>query len=116
MNSFTKPIVLFTRQLSFLHHAHNYFLLLCGLLLLQSCKKHDFNPPPVGAYDLKLVADGLTSPLVVTEPADGTNRLFIADQLGKVWILDANGNKMSTPFIDVSSMLPTNISPFYDER
>src|SRR5690349_18327439 len=78
-------------------------LLLCSVFMLQSCKKRDFNPPPVGAYDLKLVTDGLVSPLVVTESPDATHRLFVADQPGQVWILDANGNKMPAPFIDISS-------------
>lgn len=93
-----------------------FLLLLCSIILFQSCKKRDFNPPPVGSYDLKLVTDGLVSPLVVTESPDGTHRLFIADQPGQVWILDANGNKMSSPFIDISSKLVSPLSPFYDER
>src|SRR3954465_5782231 len=90
-------------------------LLLCSVLLLQSCKKRDFNPPPIGAYDLQLVSDKFTSPLVVTEPPDGTHRLFVADQSGKVWILRPNGTRMLEPFIDISSkMVP--LMPGYDER
>ncbi len=91
-------------------------LLFALLLALQSCKKRDFNPPPVGAYDLKLVSDGFISPLTLTESPDGTHRLFVADQPGKVWIINADGTKMPEPFIDVSSQLVAPLSPFYDER
>src|SRR3954465_3969501 len=90
-------------------------LLLCSVLLLQSCKKRDFNPPPVGAYDLQLVTAGLTAPLVVTEPPDGTHRLFVADEIGKIWILNPDGTKRSEPFIDITSRL-VSLMPAYDER
>jgi glucose/arabinose dehydrogenase len=92
-----------------------YILLLCSVFFLQSCKKHDFNPPPIGAYDLKLVADGFTSPLVTVEPPDGTHRLFVADQTGKVWILRPNGTKMTEPFIDITSKM-VSLFTGYDER
>jgi len=92
-----------------------FVLLLCSVLLLQSCKKHDFNPPPIGSYDLKLVADGFTAPLVTTEPPDGTHRLFVADETGKIWIINPDGTKRSEPFIDISSKM-VSLMPDYDER
>ena len=104
-----------TKRLSFNQSFPLVVLLLCSVLFFQSCKKHDFNPPPVGAYDLKLVADGFTSPLVTVEPPDGSHRLFVADQTGKVWILRPNGTKMAQPFIDISSKMVTLFGT-YDER
>ncbi len=116
MKQIKQPSGIITTQWVFMHASYSVILLLlCSVLFFQSCRKHDFNPPPVGAYDLQLIADGFTSPLVVTESPDGTQRLFVADQTGKIWILNADGSKMSTPFIDISSLLPT-LSPFYDER
>ncbi|TKK70168.1 PQQ-dependent sugar dehydrogenase [Ilyomonas limi] len=115
MKPITEITSIITKQLSCIPYFNFIVLLLCSVLLFQSCKKHDFNPPPVGAYDLQLVTDGLTSPLVLTEAPDGTHRLFVADQTGKIWILNADGSKMSEPFIDISSKLPA-LSPFYDER
>jgi len=112
-NSHSPGII--TKQGSCIYVPNFFVLLLCSVFLLQSCKKHDFNPPPIGAYDLKLVADGLTSPLVTVEPPDGTHRLFVADQTGKIWIVRANGTKMTEPFIDISSKM-VQLSPFYDER
>jgi glucose/arabinose dehydrogenase len=65
--------------------------------------------------DLQLVADGFTSPIGLVAVPDNTNRLFVIDQAGKIWIIDASGNKLSTPFMDVTSMMVT-LSPNYDER
>ena len=56
-------------------------LFLGSLILMQSCRKHDFNPPPFGSYDLKLIADNFVSPVTVVDAPDGTKRLFVVDQL-----------------------------------
>ncbi|MGV3505080.1 MAG: PQQ-dependent sugar dehydrogenase [Adhaeribacter sp.] len=67
------------------------------------------------AMDLELVADGFTSPLgVVAAPGERGN-LFVIDQIGKIWLLDASGHRAATPFLDVSaSLIPLN--PNGDER
>src|SRR5690349_12955886 len=79
--------------------------------------------------DKKLVADGFASPLgVVAIPnskswfddngrreddddhyrSNGKHderedkRLFVIDQVGKIWIIDAMGNKLPEPFLDIS--------------
>jgi glucose/arabinose dehydrogenase len=64
---------------------------------------------------LKLVAQNLVSPLGLTEAPDGSKRLFIFDQAGKVYIVDSSGTQLSTPFLDLTSRL-VSLSPFYDER
>ncbi|MGX5817165.1 PQQ-dependent sugar dehydrogenase [Chitinophaga lutea] len=87
---------------------------LAGLLLfLHGCKKDDDHPPKEVA--LLLVADSLVSPLGLVEAPDNSKRLFILDQVGKIWIVDAGGNRLATPFIDLSSKLVT-LNPNYDER
>jgi glucose/arabinose dehydrogenase len=65
--------------------------------------------------DLQQITDGLVSPLSVVEPPDGSQRLFIVDQIGKIWILNDNGEKLSQPFIDITNKMVT-LSRFYDER
>lgn len=82
---------------------------------LVSCRKHDVNPPPIGSYDLKLVANNFVSPIALSESPDNTNRLFVVDQIGKVWIVNADGSKVSTPFIDIGSKM-VSLMPSYDER
>ncbi|HOR26537.1 MAG TPA: PQQ-dependent sugar dehydrogenase [Candidatus Sumerlaeota bacterium] len=63
-------------------------------------------PIPQGPFviDLEDVVTGLISPLGVTEPDDGSGRLFVWDQNGTVHIID-NGTLLPTPFLDVSSRL-----------
>ena len=65
--------------------------------------------------DLQLVTDNLVAPVTAMEAPDGSNRLFIVDEVGQIWIIDHNGHKLAQPFIDISSKLVT-LSPFYDER
>lgn len=84
-----------------------------SLLFLQSCDPDDDDNDT--RVDLQLVADGLASPIGLVAAPDNTGRLFVIDQVGKVWIIDASGNKLSTPFIDVTSLM-VSLSPNYDER
>jgi len=52
------------------------------------------------------IISGLSSPLDIKNAGDGTNRLFIVEQTGKVKIY-ANGSVLSTPFIDLSTLITT---------
>ncbi len=64
--------------------------------------------------ELKLIADGLVSPLGLVEAPDHSGRLFIIDQIGKIWIVDKNGNKkLAVPGFN-TQMIP--LDPAYDER
>jgi glucose/arabinose dehydrogenase len=90
------------------------FLLSAFLLWLPSCKKNKDQAANVNP-NLQLVTDNLVSPLSVVEPPDASKRLFIVDQSGKVWIIDANGTKLSAPFLDITSKM-VSLSPAYDER
>lgn len=86
-----------------------------GLLLLHGCHKNDHNNPINEKVDLELIADGFVSPLGVVAAPDDSERLFVIDQAGKIWVIDASGNKLATPFIDVTSkMVP--LMPGFDER
>jgi glucose/arabinose dehydrogenase len=64
--------------------------------------------------ELQAVATGLISPTDFVAVNDGSGRLFIVDQKGRILILN-NGQVSATPFLDVSSRLVT-LSPIYDER
>jgi len=86
------------------------------LLFASACKKND--KPPTNnnaAPDLKMVASGLVSPVALAAPADDSKRLFVADQIGKIWIIQADGSMAATPFMDISSKL-VSLNPGYDER
>lgn len=84
------------------------------LLFMVRCNKDDNNVTNTRA-DVATVADGFVSPVGVVAAPDNTNRLFVIDQVGKIWIIDASGNKLPTPFMDVTSMMVT-LNVNYDER
>lgn len=67
------------------------------------------------ALGLRLVADGLTSPIALVEPPDGSGRLFVADQIGLVRVISATGELLAEPFLDVRPQLVT-LQANFDER
>jgi hypothetical protein len=91
-------------------------VLIAAVSLMNGCHKIDHHiPSHKDKVDLKLIADGLVSPLGVVEAPDNSNRLFVIDQIGKIWIIDAHGNKLGTPFIDLTDRL-VSLTPDFDER
>ena len=64
---------------------------------------------------LELVAENFTSPLALTAPDDETGRIFVVDQIGVVWAVDANGTTLPEPFLDLRENL-VGLNPTYDER
>jgi len=69
-------------------------------------------PPAVG---LKTVADGLTSPVTLTSPGDGSGRSFVVDQVGLIRVLMPDGTLRPEPFLDLRSRMVALMSGF-DER
>lgn len=65
------------------------------------------------AIELQTVLDGLVSPLGMAVPDDGSDRVFVYDQDGRVWVVTAQG-RQPTPLLDVRSRL-VNLGT-YDER
>ena len=73
-------------------------------------------PIPQGDLSIRLeeVAGGLTSPLALVSAGDGSDRLFVVDQAGKILVIK-HGTVQPVPFLDVTSKLvPLNAG--YDER
>ena len=67
-------------------------VLTLGVLLL---------PGVVAAFQLQPVLSGLSSPLLVTNAGDGSRRLFIVEQPGRIKVLGA-GQTTATVFLDIS--------------
>jgi glucose/arabinose dehydrogenase len=59
-------------------------------------------PPP--DLDLELVAGGFTRPVVVTHAGDGSGRLFVVEQAGRIKIIRA-GAVLGTDFLDITSQV-----------
>jgi glucose/arabinose dehydrogenase len=85
-------------------------LWICALLMIGiSCDEDDDDGNGMIADNeitLDLVAEGLTSPLIVLESPDNTGRLFIVDQVGQIYILK-DGAKIEQPFLDISAKIVT---------
>jgi glucose/arabinose dehydrogenase len=73
-------------------------------------------PPDPASVKLVTVVDGFDRPLYLTGAGDGSNRLFVVEQSGKIWIVK-NGQKSDAPFLDVSKLLSAEVfSGGYSER
>ena len=53
------------------------------------------------------VASGFSSPVLVTSARDGSGRLFVVEQTGKVFIIARNLSRLATPFLDLSRAIST---------
>jgi len=90
-------------------------ILLVATIFISSCHKSNPAPNNNTTPDLKLVAGNLAAPLTLAEAPDDSKRLFIVDQVGKIWIVYPDSTKPSTVFIDISSKMVT-LQTGYDER
>jgi len=61
-------------------------------------------PPPTLQVELVPVASGFSNPLDIQQPNDGSGRLFIVEQGGRIKFIQ-NGNVPGTPYLDVSSLI-----------
>jgi glucose/arabinose dehydrogenase len=64
---------------------------------------------------LELVANGLSAPVGLVSPDDGSGRLFVVDQIGLIKILKPDGEIVSDPFLDIQNRMGV-LSESYDER
>jgi glucose/arabinose dehydrogenase len=71
--------------------------------------------PVGGAVRLEQVAEGLTSPVTLVAPPDGSGRLFVVDQIGLVRVVSAAGELLAEPFLDLRDRIVT-LMPDFDER
>lgn len=63
---------------------------------------------------LQLVSNNIPQPVAMNVARDGSNRLFICEKFGRVWMVQ-NGKSSEKPFLDVSDEI-VKVNPGYDER
>jgi glucose/arabinose dehydrogenase len=61
-------------------------------------------PPPASAVDLALVAEGLESPLFAGNAGDGSGRLFVLEQAGRIRVV-RDGRLVRAPFLDIAGRI-----------
>jgi glucose/arabinose dehydrogenase len=81
------------------------------VFMLGACGAQANRPPPV---KLQLIEDGFTSPVALVAPRDGSQRLFVVDQTGLIWII-TNGKRLEKPFLAIRARV-VKLNDFYDER
>ena len=54
---------------------------------------------------LRPFASGLDKPVFVTSARDGSGRLFVVEQTGRIRIVTATGKVLATPFLDISALV-----------
>jgi glucose/arabinose dehydrogenase len=89
---------------------------LCGAAVLAGsampAQAQQQEGPAVG---LRLVADGLTSPVTLVSAGDGSGRRFVVDQVGLIRVLRPDGTLEPVPFLDLRSRIVPLMAEF-DER
>lgn len=70
-------------------------------------------PPDPALVTYTQVAGGFDRPLLVTHAGDGSGRLFVVEQTGRIWIV-RDGERLSTPFLDLSASV-TPISGYSEQ-
>ena len=66
------------------------------------------------AAELRLVVDGLTAPISIADPNDGTGRIFIHEQQGVVQVLEPSG-ALAAPLLDLRAQL-LELDEGFEER
>jgi glucose/arabinose dehydrogenase len=64
---------------------------------------------------LELVAEGFAAPIALIPSPDDSGRLFVADQVGLVYILTPEGERMDEPFMDITDRM-IELREGFDER
>jgi Glucose/sorbosone dehydrogenases len=104
---------------TFIYQVRIAILFLLFVVVL-SCQTSSYKNSSAGGdsagpgVTLQLMTDKIQSPVAMAVPGDGSNRLFICQKEGKVWIVQ-NGKLLAEPFLDVSNLM-VKINPGYDER
>lgn len=59
-------------------------------------------PPPPATFELVQVANGFSAPLDIQQPDDNSGRLFVVEQGGHIQIIQSNGTRAASAFLDVT--------------
>lgn len=71
--------------------------------------------PDASQFELVGVVSGLRHPLYVTHAGDGSGRLFVVEQSGRIWIIQ-DGALQNTPFLNLSNIVSQAVLSGYSER
>src|SRR5215471_5788432 len=86
------------------------YLVTCAIavlmLLFAGCGGSSHDPAPTQSLTLQSFVSGFSSPLGLEQPNDGTNRIFVVEQGGRIKIVQ-NSAVLPAVFLDISSKITT---------
>lgn len=71
--------------------------------------------PDLNSFDLVPVLSGLFRPLFLTGAGDGSGRIFVMEQTGRILIV-RDGTLAAAPFLDLSALVSQDVRFGYSER
>ncbi len=71
--------------------------------------------PSAADVVLTEIASGFNRPLYATHADDGSERLFVVEQTGKVWIIK-DGVRVQQPYLDLSALVTATANNTYSEQ
>ena len=60
------------------------------------------------AIEMVQVAGGLVDPVNIAHAGDGSDRLFVVQRTGQIRIIDADGQLIEEPFLDIGNLVKTD--------
>lgn len=95
-------------------------LLLCvGIVFAQDTEPEAVitraEAPVADAIELTEVAGDFIRPIYLTHAGDGSDRLFVLEQTGKIWIVK-DGERAQFPFLDISALITPSANRPYSEQ
>src|SRR2546426_144014 len=78
----------------------HWFPILCVCVLVLNC----LGPTRAGALEFQVLTNGLSRPVAITHAGDGSGRLFITEQTGRIRIWDGT-QLLPTSFLDITTLI-----------
>jgi glucose/arabinose dehydrogenase len=60
------------------------------------------------SIQLVKIADGLADPVNVAAAGDGSGRLFVVERVGRIRVIDRDGNLLDEPFLDLTELVQSD--------
>ena len=97
-----------------MNHSHAIRTFLFVLVLLATLSSSGLSQEII--LDYQFVKSGFSLPLYVTNAGDGSNRLFVVEQRGRIRILDADRNLLPTDFLNLGATGLNRVNQTGNER
>lgn len=91
----------------FLHLRSKFLHVLAVVLYLHLCSTQTLRKTKGLCTCVEEIVSNFTDPLIIENAGDGSNRLFIGEQKGIIYVLDKHGSRKQNPFLDISNQIVT---------